>query len=136
VLAVLKVCELARTEVKVVLSGEGADELLAGYAGRYQGMLSTAERSKRLRWLRFILPAGDGSRRSRWTRLLCRIHESEAAEVVRLRIEGLPGDVRNPTGFTEEQLSRLHRRTGEVSAAHYRQQRDLLSGMLCLDTRW
>jgi asparagine synthase (glutamine-hydrolysing) len=135
-LAVLKVCELARAQVKVLLSGEGADELFAGYAGRYLGMLRTAERSRRLRWLRFVLPLRSSCGCSRWTRLLHRIHQSEAAEVVRLRIEGLPGDVRNPVGFTEAQLSRLHRRTGELSAAHYREQRDALSSMLWLDTRW
>jgi asparagine synthase (glutamine-hydrolysing) len=135
-LAVLKVRELARSEVKVLLSGEGADELFAGYAGRYLGMLRTSERSQRLRWLRFLLPPVTARGRSRWSRLLRRVRESRAAEIIRLRIEGLPGDIRNPFGLTDAQLRRLHRRAAQFGDTHYREQRDALSGMLALDTRW
>jgi asparagine synthase (glutamine-hydrolysing) len=134
--AVLKVCEFARSEVKVLLSGEGADELFAGYAGRYAGMLRTLERLQRLRWLRFVLPLWIEHGRSRWARLARRIHQSPATEVIRLRIEGLPGDIRNPVGLTAVQMRRLHQRTTEYGNRYCREQRDMLSSMLSLDTRW
>ena len=135
-LAVLKVCERARSEVKVLLSGEGADELFAGYAGRYQGMLKTTSRSRRLRWLRHALPQRQMDGSSRWSRLMRRIHQTPALEMAALRIEGLPGDVRNPAGLTQTQLLRLHKRSDEYGDMHYRAQRDSLSDMLVFDMRW
>ncbi len=54
--AVLKLCRMARQHVKVLLGGEGADELFAGYSGRYQSMLQQSQRSSVLRKLRWLLP--------------------------------------------------------------------------------
>ena len=47
--AVFRVCQLARAHVKVLLSGEGSDELFAGYEDRYHGALATLKRSERWR---------------------------------------------------------------------------------------
>jgi asparagine synthase (glutamine-hydrolysing) len=135
--AVLKVCEMAREHVKVLLSGEGADELFGGYDGRYLGIMATLRRSAKLRGLRGLLPRGDpAAAPARWQRLLARIHHSRGSEAVGLRIEGFPGDVRRPRGFTPEQLRTLRERERTIAADLYRPQRDLLSELLVLDLDW
>ena len=48
----LLVSQLASQHVKVVLSGDGADELLWGYAGRYTTFLKKANEFRRTKWLR------------------------------------------------------------------------------------
>ncbi len=134
--AVLKVCELARQHVKVLLSGEGSDELFAGYDTRYLGMLSTLQRSDKLRRFAPLLPAPDGAAPSRWQRLTTRAHQTRASEALALRMEGLPGDVRTPRGLTPAQLRRLRQRTDELSQTVVRPQRDTLSELLTLDLDW
>ncbi len=135
--AVLKVCELARGHVKVLLSGEGSDELFAGYDGRYLGMLATLQRSDKLRRFAPVLPDPDpAGSPSRWQRLGSRAHHSRASEAVTLRLEGFPGDVRQPRGLTPEQLRRLRERAGVIAAQVYRPQRDTLSELLTLDLDW
>ena len=134
-LAVMKVCQLAKNHVKVLLSGEGADELFAGY-GRYPGMLQTIRRSE---WLRRFMPelrkpSYDSS--GRFERLCERLRLTRNAEEVGLRIEGLPGDVRSPRGLTAQQLARLDQRKQEIADRVCQPQRDLLSELLRLDARW
>ncbi len=134
--AVLRVCELARDHVKVLLSGEGADELFGGYAGRYAGMMHTLERSDKIRRFGALLPKPGGGPPSRKQRLLARAHASRGGEAISLRIEGFPGDVRVPRGLREDQLRRLAGRGELFAAALYRRQRDLLSELLRLDIEW
>ena len=136
--AVLRVCELARQHVKVLLSGEGSDELFGGYDARYSGILATMERTaSSLRRWRALLPrprtlAGG----SRWQRLLVRAHSTPASELALLRMEGLPGDIRHPRGLTPAQLARLLQRTRTLGAAVFRPQRDTLSELLTFDLEW
>jgi asparagine synthase (glutamine-hydrolysing) len=135
--AVLKVCELARGHVKVLLSGEGADELFGGYQSRYLGMMATLRRSDKLRRLAPLLPEADpAGRPSRWQRLALRAHHTRASEAVMLRIEGLPGDVRRGHGLNAEQLRRLRQRASAIADTVYRPQRDLLHDLLTLDLDW
>ncbi len=135
--AVLKVCELARQHVKVLLSGEGSDELFAGYDARYLGMLATLGRSDKLRRFAPLLPAPDAAAApSRWQRLGSRAHQTRASEALALRLEGLPGDVRTPRGLTPDQLRRLRQRTDEIAQSVVRPQRDTLSELLTIDLDW
>jgi asparagine synthase (glutamine-hydrolysing) len=135
--AVLKVCELARDHVKVLLSGEGADEIFAGYAERYAGMLRTMERSDLFRRFAPLLPRmNSGEASSRFSRMTARAHMSAAAEAVMLRQEGLPGDVRFPRGLTGSQRRRLSERRAEIGAQLFRPQRDRLSELLVMDLEW
>jgi asparagine synthase (glutamine-hydrolysing) len=134
--AVWKVCELARNHVKVLLSGEGADELFGGYEDRYLGALTTIQRTNRLRPLGALLPVGDTAAVSTWQRLANRVHRSHASEVAALRREGLPGDVREPRGLTPAQLRRLHDRAEDLGSAVFRPQRDPLSALLRFDLDW
>ncbi|MDR3406413.1 MAG: asparagine synthase (glutamine-hydrolyzing) [Chthoniobacter sp.] len=135
--AVLKVCEFARGHVKVLLSGEGSDELFAGYDARYLGIMATLKRSEKLRRFAPLVPAADpASRPSRWQRLGIRTHHTRASEAVTLRIEGLPGDVRRLHGLTADQLRRLRRRADTIAESVYRPQRDVLSELLALDLDW
>jgi len=136
-LAVLRVCELARTEVKVVLSGEGSDELFAGYAGRYLSALQVMARSASFRRWRAVLPKPtDTYHPGRWTRLLQRVHRSEGAEALGLRREGFAADPRTPRGLTLQQFSSLEQAMQEMSFGVVGRQRDLLSDLLVLDARW
>ena len=135
--AVLKVCELARNHVKVLLSGEGSDELFAGYEGRYAGMLHTLARSESLRRIAPFLPRSRGfASHSRFQRLCARAHRTPAGEALALRIEGLPGDIRSPRGLTDAQLARLEERVETIAAVSFRAQRDTLSSLLTLDLDW
>ncbi len=135
--AVLNVCKLAREHVKVLLSGEGSDELFAGYEARYTGMLTTLERSDRLRSLASLLPREDSAApSSRWQRFITRAHHTRGSETVTLRIEGFPGDVRHPRGLGPDQLRRLRRRAEEIASRTCRPQRDALSELLTLDLDW
>jgi asparagine synthase (glutamine-hydrolysing) len=134
--AVLKVCELARGYVKVLLSGEGSDELFGGYETRYAGMLATMERTDWIRKVGNFFPSGNPYSSSRWDRLFARGHTSPACEIARLRIEGFPGDVRAPRGLTVEQMRTLQERETRVSADVVRPQRDRLSELLAFDLDW
>ncbi len=135
--AVLRVCEMARQHVKVLLSGEGSDELFAGYAPRYLGMLDTLTRSDRFRrWARFLPQAKHPFPQDRFGRLCQRASTSLAAEIVQLRVEGLPGDIRQPRGLTLEQLWQHRQRAQEIASRLVRPQRDLLHTLLALDIDW
>lgn len=135
--AVFKVCELARNYVKVLLSGEGSDELFAGYEGRYLGIMNTIRRSNRFRLLSWLIPRTKYAfPSSRLGRLSRRAHISEGEEIINLRIEGFYGDVRHPLGLTEEQLKRLYTRQNELASKLFRPQRDLLSEIIVIDTSW
>jgi len=135
--AVLRLCEFARSHVKVLLSGEGSDEILAGYADRYAGMMATMSRSRSLHLLAPILPEpAVHASASRWTRFLHRARSSSAAEALQLRIEGLPGDTREPRVMTHAQLAVLRRRMFSLGETGFRPQRDLLSSLLLLDIEW
>jgi len=134
--AVLKICELARNHVKVLLSGEGSDELFAGYDGRYLGMLDTLERSDRLRWLGKLLPESAATDSSRFGRMMRRAHMSAAEEIVTLRLEGFPGDVRQPRGFNASELQKLKERTRAIATQVVHPQRDRLGELLTTDLSW
>jgi asparagine synthase (glutamine-hydrolysing) len=135
--AVLAVCEMAREHVKVLLSGEGADELFGGYDGRYRGMLGTMARSDKLRKYGAFLPEADpAAAPTRWRRFLLRAKQARATEAIGLRVEGLPGDVREPRGLSASQLRRLQARKAELGRGLYRPQRDRLSELLTLDLEW
>ncbi len=134
--AVLRVCEMARGHVKVLLSGEGSDELLGGYDGRYLGILSSMERTQRLRWLSPFLPRGCFASESRSHRFFARAHSTYEGEIAALRMEGLPGNITQPRGLTAAQLGRLSASIAEISGTVFRKQRDTLSDLLCWDIRW
>jgi len=135
--AVLRVCELARDHVKVLLSGEGSDEIFAGYEARYAGMLATIERSEYFRrTARFLPNPRVHASPSRWDRFLARAHSSPGSEAVMLRMEALPGDVRMPRGLSSSQLEVLSTRMHALADSVFRPQRDTLSGLLALDIHW
>ncbi len=134
--AVLKVCELARNHVKVLLSGEGSDELFGGYEHRYAGMLATMERTERLLRWRWLFPPGNFASESRWSRMKWRANSQVRSEIAQLRLEGFPGDVTHPRGFTPAQLADLHGLVAIHGSDVFEPQRDRLSELLCFDIRW
>lgn len=137
VFAVWQVCKFARERVKVLLSGEGADELFAGYDGKYRSHLATLNRSDTIRRFAGCLPtARDPFPRGRFGRLRRRAHASHASEIVQLRAQGFPGDQRHPRGLTPDQLVLLRRREAQLGAVLVRPQRDELSTLLAFDVDW
>ena len=135
--AVWEVCKFAREHVKVLLSGEGADELFAGYDVKYRSQIHTLERSASIRRVLGWLPhSQEAFPHTRFGRLRRRAGGSLEAEIVQLRTQGLPGDQRSPRGITAEQLSRVRRREAEIGGAMVRKQRDLLSTLLAFDVDW
>lgn len=134
--AVLRVCELARGHVKVLLSGEGSDELFAGYDGRYLGILETMKRTRRYRWIAPFCPRGSFANTSRWQRLFARVNSRPRDEIAALRIEGLPGNVAEPRGLTIAQLRDLQRQIAANARKVHERGEDALSALLCFDIRW
>jgi asparagine synthase (glutamine-hydrolysing) len=88
--AVLAICRQAREHVTVLLGGEGADELFAGYSGRYLGLSTTWTGTRRLNrllgWLPGGRPTGFASSRLLW--LWQRAHTSPDADLLNSRAEG------------------------------------------------
>jgi asparagine synthase (glutamine-hydrolysing) len=137
VFAVWQVCKFARERVKVLLSGEGADELFAGYDVKYRSHLATIERSDAIRRFAGWLPeAHEPFPTSRFGRLRRRACASQAAEIVQLRTQAFPGDQRYPRGLTLDQLRRVRRREAEIGRDLVRPQRDLLGTLLAFDVDW
>lgn len=135
--AVWQVCKFAREHVKVLLSGEGADELFAGYDGKYRAHLATLERSAMMhRWAGWLPGTNDPFPSTRFGRMRRRARGSLPAEIVQLRAEGLPGNQLHPRGLTPAQLDRVRRREREIGEAVVRPQRDLLSTLLTFDVDW
>jgi asparagine synthase (glutamine-hydrolysing) len=135
--AVLKLCRFAREHVKVLLGGEGGDELFAGYTGRYGSILGQFARSERLRHMSGFLPTVAPRRSpSRWRRACYRAHRSRVAELIEARIEGFPGGSMARRGLTDKQLARLARRAEELGREVVRSQADLLSTLQVLDLTW
>jgi asparagine synthase (glutamine-hydrolysing) len=135
--AVLRLCELARDQVKVLLSGEGSDEIFAGYEGRYAGMMATMRRTQYFRRFAPFLPrARVHASSSRWDRFLARAHSSPGSEAVMLRVEALPGDIRAPRVLAPDQLEAVAGRMPVFADSTFCSQRDSLSALLALDLRW
>jgi asparagine synthase (glutamine-hydrolysing) len=135
--ALWQVCGFARDHVKVLLSGEGADELFAGYDIKYRAHVDTLRRSNLIRrFSQWLGHEADPFPETRLGRLRRRAHISSAAELVDLHAQGFPGDQRHPRGFTPDQLGRLRAREAQLGARLVRPQRDPLSTLLAFDVDW
>ena len=137
VFAVGEVCKFARGHVKVLLSGEGADELFAGYDVKYRSQIATLRRSHLIRRLGGWV--GDESNpfpKTRFGRFRRRAAGTPASEIIQMSAAGLPGDQRHPRGLTHKQLARVRHRESELGQELIRAQRDELSTLLAFDVDW
>jgi asparagine synthase (glutamine-hydrolysing) len=100
-------------------------------------MMATMSSSRIMRLLAPVLPMpAVHASASRWERLLHRARSSPATEAIQLRIEGLPGDIREPRVMNYVQLAALRQRMLSLGATVFRSQRDELSSLLVLDIEW
>ena len=80
--AVWQVCKFSREHVKVLLSGEGADEIFAGYDQKYRAQIATLERSAQLqRWAGWLPGEPAPYPTSRLGRMRRRAHREGLARV-------------------------------------------------------
>ena len=135
--AVLKVSELAKNHVKVLLGGEGADELFAGYSDRYLGIVQTMKRSDHIRaFLKYFPRYRKGFPHNRWERARLRASLSPGAELAWLRVEGLPGNILHPQGLDADQFNRLLDRCEVIAKRAGLQQRGILEDEQAFDLSW
>jgi asparagine synthase (glutamine-hydrolysing) len=135
--ALYRLCETARGKVKVLLSGEGADELFAGYGYRYAGITRTLSHSNWFRQLKMLLPRPAAPfPRLPWQRFCKRAHMTCAEEQISLRVEGFPGNILDPQGLTDGQLRRLLERQKQIADSVGKSQMDILSEIQLLDQNW
>jgi len=129
----LEICTVARKEVKVLLGGEGADELFAGYAERYQGRKSTVERTEQIRWahaLARLVP------HPRARALVERTGLSRGAEVISLVQSGQGLSRGTGGGFDKADRDRLSRRFEEIAGELFEEEDHRVPELLGLDQRW
>jgi asparagine synthase (glutamine-hydrolysing) len=128
--AVLRLCTFAREHVKVLLSGEGSDELLAGYANRYASMQRAMSRTRGLRLLAPLVPRSRAfRRRTAWERALAGAASTPGGELAWLRVAG-------PKGLAPEWDEAIGARAEATGKGLYRRQRDDLSTALLFDIEW
>ena len=92
--AVRRVCLEAKKHVTVLLGGEGADELFAGYDGRYGWpSVRRCARTEQVRpWLRLLPACGEPLAANALGEARYRASVPAAAEMVGMRGEGFPLD--------------------------------------------
>ncbi len=135
--AVHKVCQFARSHVKVLLGGEGSDELFAGYSGRYQGIMETLDRSNWIRrWAGWLPNFALKRTNSSLARFIRRSHLTEAEETIMLRIEGFPGDIRSPLELTANHNDHIEKRAKLYAKTTYKKSSSPLETLLHFDRQW
>ena len=135
-IAVLRLCTVAREHVKVLLGGEGSDELFAGYGDRYAGILHTLAETAMLRATIGWLPSRATSfGRSPLSRAWARAHLSPMAEILALRAEGLQPFLPWAQQHARPALALLRQRC-EHHAASLPRQPDPLSAAQAVDLAW
>jgi asparagine synthase (glutamine-hydrolysing) len=135
--AVMKLCHDARDHVKVLLGGEGADELFGGYAGRYQTLVSRNQRTSMARIFLKWLPKGNRASMNTWWQRLCyRTHRSTEAELVEGRVEGLPGPSAVQWVLSRDQLIRMADRAETIARKILPISGEVLNLCQQLDVRW
>ena len=135
--AVRRVCLEAKGHVKVLLGGEGADELFAGYDGRYAAIRSTLQRTEQVRpWLGLLPAWSNRWPQTRLEKLRYRASVPPEVEMIGMRTEGFPLDGGALRVLDADQLRRLLRRREELAGFLRSPQRDVVAQAQVLDMRW
>ena len=135
--AVLRICEIARQQVKVVLGGEGSDELFAGYAGVYAGQRLAFARSTMLRHLLGWTPRSTSSLfGGRLGRALRRAHLGPDQEIVEFNKTSWIKAENPLCPLPAVALSQLDNLRREIAPLVAVKSPSLLAKLTGADTRW
>lgn len=135
--AVMAVCKRASEDVTVLLGGEGADELFAGYEGSYQGGRHTLARTALYRKMMLgMVKPPERYPHSKMDRFLYAAGMTPGPRIASLLSNGFPGDIRSPRGLTTAQLDGIPQMCRRLADDLYISHPDVLMELTSFDVEW
>lgn len=135
--AVMAVCQRASEDVTVLLGGEGADELFAGYEQFYSGGRTTLARTALYRKIMLgMVSPPKRYPKSKLDRFLYAAGMTPGPRIASLRSLGFPGDVRSPRGLNATQLNQMADLCRQLSNQLYQPHTDVLMELTSFDIEW
>jgi asparagine synthase (glutamine-hydrolysing) len=123
--------------VTVLLGGEGADELFAGYEGSYQGGRETLARTALYRkMMLWLVKPPERYPHSKFNRFMYAAGMTPGPRIASVLSNGFPGDLRTPRGLTTAQLNGIPEMCRRLAHDLYTSHPDVLMELTSFDIEW